>query len=155
MDPKVCGKLLRTHGEGNEDDDEELRDGPPSGGAPKQAPRWDLTGTEGYGGGIRVFSLLSKVSGYVDLYRRKEDTGGCSRVPRGRGRVLGRGTRPHPCGHPEAPLMWFISPPCVIFSKNISREGFIPFGLRLIFFFCKTLKQAKNNNLDWAFGLVG
>ena len=28
-------------------------------------------------------------------------------------------------------------------------------GLYLIFFFCKTLKQAKNSNLDWAFGLVG
>ena len=46
MDPKVCGKLLTTHGEGD-DDDEELRDGSPSGGAPEQAPRWDLTGTEG------------------------------------------------------------------------------------------------------------
>ena len=27
----------------------------PSGGAPEQAPRWDLTGTEGCGGGIRFF----------------------------------------------------------------------------------------------------
>ena len=96
MDPKVCGKLLTTHGEGDDDDDEELRDGPPSGGAPEQVPRWDLTGIEGYGGGIRVFTLLSKVSGYIDLYRRKEDTGGCSRGPRGRGRALGRGARPPP-----------------------------------------------------------
>ena len=47
MDPKVCGKLLTTHGEGADDDDEELRDGSPSGGAPEHAPRWDLTGTEG------------------------------------------------------------------------------------------------------------
>ena len=88
MDPKVCGKLLTTHAEGD-DDDEELRDGSPSGGAPKQAPRWDLKGTEGYGGRIRVFSLLLMVSGYVDLYRRKEDIGGggCSRGPRGRGGV--------------------------------------------------------------------
>ena len=61
MDPKVCGKLLTTHGEGDDDDDEGLRDGSPSGGAPKQDPRWDLMGTEGYDGGIRVFSLLSKV----------------------------------------------------------------------------------------------
>ena len=29
MDPKVCGKLLTTHGEGNDDDEEELRDGSP------------------------------------------------------------------------------------------------------------------------------
>ncbi len=76
MDPKVCGKLVTTHGEGDDDDEEELRDGSPSGGAPEQAPRWDLMGTEGYGDGIRVFSLLSKVLWYVDLYRKKEDTGG-------------------------------------------------------------------------------
>ena len=30
MDPKVCGKLLTTHGEGDDDDDEGLRDGSPS-----------------------------------------------------------------------------------------------------------------------------
>ena len=45
MDPKVYGKLLTTHGEGDDDDDEDLRDGSPSGGALEQAPRWDLTGT--------------------------------------------------------------------------------------------------------------
>ena len=47
MDPKVCGKPLTTHGQGDDDDEEELCDGSPSGGAPEQAPRWDLTGTEG------------------------------------------------------------------------------------------------------------
>ena len=140
MDPKVCGKLLTTHGDGDDDDEEELRDGSPSGGVPEQAPRWDLTGTEGYGGGIRVFSLLSKVLGYVDLYRRKEDSGGRLRGPRGRGSALGRGRAPHPRGPLVALLTWFSSSPCVIFSKNIPCKGFIPFGLRLIFFFCKTLK---------------
>ena len=29
MDPKVCGKRLTTHGEGDDDDDEGLRDGSP------------------------------------------------------------------------------------------------------------------------------
>ena len=58
---------------------------PPSGGAPEQAPRWDLTGTEGYGSGTRVFSSRLMVSGYVGLYRRKEGTGGLMRDPRGRG----------------------------------------------------------------------
>ena len=29
MDPKVCGKLLTTHGEGDDDDVEALRDGSP------------------------------------------------------------------------------------------------------------------------------
>ena len=28
----------------------------PSGGAPEKAPRWDLTGTEGCGGGIRFLA---------------------------------------------------------------------------------------------------
>ena len=140
MDPKVCGKLLTTHGEGDGDDEEELRDGSPSGGAPEQAPRWDLTGTEGYNGGIRVFSQLLMVSGYVDLYRRKDDTGGRSRGPRGRGAPWEGGRAPHPRGWPLCPLAWPRSISCMISSKNISREGFIPFGLRLISLFCETLK---------------
>src|SRR6187399_519116 len=98
MDPKVCGKLLTTHSEGDDDDDEGLRDGSPSGGAPEQAPRWDLQGNRRYDGGIRVFSLSLEFLGYVDLYRKKEGTGGHLRRPRGRGRALGKGARPHPRG---------------------------------------------------------
>ena len=64
MDPKVCGKLLKTHGEGDDDDDDEgLRDGSPSGGAPEQAPRWDLHGNRRYGGGIRVFPPFTEFLG--------------------------------------------------------------------------------------------
>ena len=39
----------------------------PSGGAPEQAPRWDLTGTEGCGGGNRVLVVygVSRVHGYI------------------------------------------------------------------------------------------
>ena len=81
MDPKVCGKLLTTHGEGDDDDDEGLRDGSPSGGALEQAPRWDLHGNRRYGGGIRVFSLSTKFLVYIDLYRKKEGTEGRSRGP--------------------------------------------------------------------------
>ena len=65
---------------------------PPSGGAPEQAPRWDLTGTEGCGGGIRVFSPLLMFSGYMDIYRRKEGIGGARGGPRGWGaRPVGGG----------------------------------------------------------------
>ena len=64
---------------------------PPSDGAPEQAPRWDLTGIEGYGGGTRVLSIPLMVSGYVGLYRRKEGTGGLTWDPRGRVRALGVG----------------------------------------------------------------
>ena len=44
----------------------------PSGGAPKKAPRWNLTGTEGCGGGNRVSWCSWMVSGYVGIYRRKK-----------------------------------------------------------------------------------
>ena len=81
MDPKVRGKLLTTHGEGDDDDDEGLRDGSPSGGAPEQAPRWDLHRNRRYGGGIRVFSLRMEFLGYVGIYRKKEGTGGHTRGP--------------------------------------------------------------------------
>ena len=59
MDPKVCGKLLTHHLRGYGVDVEALRDRIPSGGAPEKARRWDLTGTEGCGGGIRVFGSVS------------------------------------------------------------------------------------------------
>ena len=65
----------------------------PSGGAPEQAPRWDLMDTESYGGGIRVLASSLIVWGYVGIYRRKECVGGAPRGPRGRGRALGG---PHP-----------------------------------------------------------
>ena len=34
-----------------------------SGGAPEQAPRWDLADTEGCGGGIRFFGFVSDLTG--------------------------------------------------------------------------------------------
>ena len=65
-----------------------------SGGAPKQAPRWDLADTEGCGGGIRFLAPVLIVRGYVGIYRRKEYVGGASGGPRGRGRALGGGRAP-------------------------------------------------------------
>ena len=61
----------------------------PSGGAPEQAPRWDLVDTGSYGGGIRVLAPYLIVWGYVGIYRRKENIGGASGGPRGRGRTQG------------------------------------------------------------------
>ena len=40
-------------------------------------------------------------------------------------------------------------------SENHVPEGFIPFGLRLIFFFCETLKQAINSNSGLGLRLIG
>ena len=67
-----------------------------SGGAPEQAPRWDLVDTESCGGGIRVLAPSPIVWGYVGIYRRKEYVGGAPRGPRGRGRAQGGGAHPPP-----------------------------------------------------------
>ena len=53
----------------------------PSGGAPEQAPRWDLMDTESCGSGIRFLALVLIVRGYVGIYRRKEYVGGAPRGP--------------------------------------------------------------------------
>ena len=63
----------------------------PSGGAPEQAPRWDLVDTEGCGGGIRFLAPYLVYWGYVGIYRRKEYVGGATGGPRGwRARPGGR-----------------------------------------------------------------
>ena len=54
-----------------------------SGGAPEQAPRWDLVDTESCGGGIRFLAPYLIVWGYVGIYRRKEYVGGATGGPRG------------------------------------------------------------------------
>ena len=71
----------------------------PSGGAPEQAPRWDLVDTESCGGGIRFLAPSAIVWWYVDIYRRKKYIGGASRGPRGRGRAL----------HPRDRLVAFLT----------------------------------------------
>ena len=53
----------------------------PSGGAPEQAPRWDLVDTESCGGGIRFLAPYLIVWGYVGIYRRKEYVGGATGGP--------------------------------------------------------------------------
>ena len=76
MEPKVCGKLLTLHRRGNGVDVEALRDRFPSGRSPEKAPRWDLTGTEGCGGGKVVSWLPLMFLGYKSIYRRKKYVGG-------------------------------------------------------------------------------
>ena len=60
-----------------------------SGGAPEQAPRWDLVDTKCCGSGIRFLAPVLIVWGYVCIYRRKEYVGGATGGPRGRGRAQG------------------------------------------------------------------
>ena len=59
----------------------------PSGGAPEQAPRWDVVDTKSYGGGIRVLAPFLIVWGYVDIYRREEYIGGATGAHEGAGRA--------------------------------------------------------------------
>ena len=67
----------------------------PSGGAPEKAPRWDLTDTESYSGGIRVLAPYLVVWGYVGIYRRKECVGGATWARQGWRARLGGRPLPH------------------------------------------------------------
>ena len=84
----------------------------PPGGAPEQAPRWDLVDTESYGGGIRVLALYLIVWGYMELYRQKKHVMGATGAPRARGRA------PHPRGQLPYLLTWGPSQSGVFPSKN-------------------------------------
>ena len=53
----------------------------PFGGAPEKAPRWDLTGTEGCGGGKVVSWLSLTFLGYKSIYRWRKYVGGATRGP--------------------------------------------------------------------------
>ena len=113
----------------------------PSGGAPAKTPRWDLADTEGYSGGNCVSSAPRMFSGYVGIYRRKKYVGGTTWAPRGwRARLGGGVGAPLPRATLGDALAWTPSLLAHIRSKNHVPEGFIPFGFRLISFFCETLK---------------
>ena len=58
----------------------------------------------------------------------------------GGGRAQGGLARPLPRGFLVAFFTYGPSPLDPVRSENHVPEGFIPFGLRLIFFFCETLK---------------
>ena len=70
----------------------------PSGGAPVQAPRWDLMDTESYGCGIRVLAPYLVVWGYVGIYRRKEYVSGATGGHEGGGRAWGVSAPPYLVG---------------------------------------------------------
>ena len=67
---------------------------PPSGRVPEQGPDWFLVATEASGGGTPDLSCVLEVLGHVGIYGCREDVGGATGVPRGRGRALGG--IPHP-----------------------------------------------------------
>ena len=109
----------------------------PSGGAPAKAPRWDLADTKGYGGGNCVSLAPWMFSGYVGVYRRKKYVSGRMWGPRDRGAPRGGGRALLSPGRLDRFLACTPSPLDHVRSKNHAPEGFIPFGLRLIFFSSK------------------
>ena len=84
----------------------------PSGGAPEQAPRWDLVDTESCSGGIRVLAPYLIVWGYVGIYRRKEYVGGATGGP--------RGSRARPGGVGAPPTSW---PPLLFLDVGSKSPG--------------------------------
>ena len=73
----------------------------------------------------------------------------------GGGRAWGGRRAPLPRGLLVSFLTWGPSLPDDNLPKNHVPEGFIPFGLRLIFLFFETLKQAKNSNSGLGLRLIG
>ena len=124
----------------------------PSGRAPTKAPRWDLTDTEGYGGG-NCFSLAPWMfSGYVGIYRRKKYVGGRPRSPRDRGRAL-QGGCPPPSWPPRELLdLHSKSSGSRSFQKSRSQRFhsiWTPFDIP---FLRNTEIGKKNSNTGWASG---
>ena len=127
----------------------------PSGRTPEKAPRWDLTGTEGYGGGKVVLWLSWKVLGYLRIYRQNKQVGGVTRGPQG------WGARPTPLA--RLPTLW---PPCGfpdVYSKSFgcllvqekSLQKFhsiwTPFGIP----FLRNSKTRKKQKLALGSRLIG
>ena len=57
----------------------------PSGRVLEKAPRWDLMGTEGYGGGKVFWWTLLVVWEYLEIYRPRIRVGGAPRGPQALG----------------------------------------------------------------------
>ena len=105
----------------------------PSGRSPEKAPRWDLTGTEGCGGGKVVSWLPLMFLGYKSIYRRKKYVGGATRGPRGWGARLPPWARP-PASWPPRGVPDFNSKSSGLrlFQERSSRRFhsvWIPFGI--------------------------
>ena len=112
----------------------------PSGRVLERAPERFLVATEACGGGTPDLSCSLVFLGYMDIYRRKKSVRGASRGPRD-GRARPGGVRaPLSCGLLEDLMTRTPSFPDHILPKNHAPEGFIPFGLRLMFLFFETLK---------------
>ena len=128
---------------------------PPSGRVPEQGPDWFLVAIEACGGGTPDLFCSSMFLGYMGIYRRKRLVRGATSGPRGWGRAQGVGRASLPRGFLEASLTSTPSLLDCFRSKNNSPEGFISFGLRFIFLFFETLKQARKQHFGLGLRLIG
>ena len=127
----------------------------PSGRAPKKAPRWDLTGTEGFGGGNRVSWCSFMFLGYMGIYRRKKYVGGVARGPRG----WGAHQPPWACPPASWPPRFFLdvhstSPGLHLFQKDRSRRFhsvWTPFDIH----FLQNTEIGKKQQFTLGLGLIG
>ena len=124
----------------------------PSGGAPEQAPRWDLVDTESYGGGIRVLAPYLIVWGtwiYIGGRSRSVDARGAHEI----GGAPSRGARPPPSWPPRVLLdLHSKSSGSRSFQKSRSRRFHSVWTLFDIPFLQNTEIGKKNNNMGWASG---
>ena len=127
---------------------------PPPAELRKKAPRWDLSGTEGCGGGIRFSWCSWMFGGYVDIYRRKKYVGGAVEGPRAwRARPRGVGVPPASClpplfldSHSKSPGSHLLRKSCsgrfhsictpsdipVLRNPKIGKKQQFGLGLRLV-----------------------
>ena len=95
---------------------------------------WFSVAMKASGGGTPDLLCSPIVLGYMEIYRRKKYVRGATRGPRG------WRARPLPRAFLVASLTYTPSLLDCVRSKKHVPEGFIPFGIRLIFLFFETLK---------------
>ena len=95
----------------------------PSDGAPKKAPRWDLTVQKVAAVELGFRGCFCWFGGYVGIYRRKKYIGGATWGPRGwRVHPRGVGTPPTSCPPPFFLDIGSKSPGSCSFQKSRSRR---------------------------------
>ena len=151
MDPKVLSKILTHHQRGHGVDVEALHDQCPPGWAAEKAPRWDLLGIEGCGGGNRVSWCSWMFSGmwtYIGGSRSVEPRGAHEEG----GRAQGVGAPPASCTPHPFINVHPMSSGSHLFQKSRSQRFhsvWTPFDNP---FLLNTEIGKKNNNLHWALG---
>ena len=141
MDPKVYGKLLTHHRRGYGVDVEALRDRCPLRRSTEKGPKM---GSHGYRRVAAVEKWFRGSPGWFQGIRVYIGERSRSVEPRGAHKGGGHAYPPGRASLPRGRLVASLtSTPSLldcVCSKNDPREGFIPFGFRLIFLFCETLK---------------